>query len=311
MRGIPPSSPSPSPSHSPSPPPPPPPQPATVLFSVPTSELPAPLPSVQEIEKSPNVLKELWSKRVVRMGQQYVVKYGGNTKPVEGKNMIFARQHLQNMVPRVFAIYQRPRQKPLSAITYIIMEYLHARPLSEIWSTLSENERLRIIDTLHHTLQILRSLPPPDYFGGLGSTSLNDEIFSTKGEPNRAINGPFRMESELIQAFISRYRTEGGDRVFQKAEYYRHVLPHVLQGNGKPVFTHGDLQRNNIMVGSEGKVMIIDWATSGWYPIWWEYAMAMQASRWDDDWHRYTPKWMSEFPNHYAWLHMLLSEIWC
>ncbi|KAI0965279.1 kinase-like domain-containing protein [Xylaria arbuscula] len=309
MRGIPPSSHSHSPS--PPPPPPPPPQPATVLFSVPTSELPARLPSVQEIESSPNVLKELWSKRVVRMGQHYVVKYGGNTKPVEGKNMIFARQHLQSLVPRVFAIYQRRRQKPSSTITYIIMEYLHARPLSEVWSTLIESEKLRIIDTLCHTLQILRSIPPPDYFGGLEMTSLNDEIFSTKGESNRTMNGPFGTESELIHALILRYRTEGGDRVLQKADYYHHVLPQALQGNSKPVFTHGDLQRKNIMIGSEGKVMIIDWAPSGWYPIWWEYAMTMEASDWDDDWHRYIPKWMSEFPNHYAWFHMLLSEIWC
>ncbi|KAI1355813.1 kinase-like domain-containing protein [Xylaria sp. FL0043] len=306
MGDIPPSS------HPPSPPPPPlsPPLPATVLFSEPASQLPARLPSVREMESSTNVLKELFTKRVVRIGQHYVAKYGGNVAPIEGRNMIFARQHLKSLVPRVYAIYQRPRRNPSPPVTYIIMEYIHARPISEVWSTMGGTEKLRVVDALRDSLQILRSIPPPDYFGGLGMTKLNDEVFSAHGEPIRIRNGPFKTESELIHAFILRYRAEGGARLRHKADYYHNILPQVLQGNGKPVFTHGDLQPKNIMIGSEGKVMITDWAASGWYPIWWEYVIIMEASDWEDDWYRYIPNWTSEFPNHYAWFHMVFCELW-
>ncbi|KAI0802639.1 hypothetical protein GGR55DRAFT_664969 [Xylaria sp. FL0064] len=145
---------------------------------------------------------------------------------------------------------------------------------------MGETEKLRVVDALRDSLQILRSIPFPDYFGGLGMTELDHENFAVKDEPDRIRNRPFKTECKLIHAFILRYRTEGGHRLRHNADYYPHVLPQVLQENGKPVFTHGDLQPQNIMVGSEGKVMIIDWAPSGWYPIWWEYNIAMAASDW-------------------------------
>ncbi|KAI1424739.1 kinase-like domain-containing protein [Xylaria sp. FL1777] len=292
-------------SRSPSPPPPPPPPPlqkTTVLFSEQTSQLPARLPSVREIESSRNVLKELRSRRIVRVGQHYVVKYGWYVKPIEGEN---------SLVPRLLAIYQRPGKDASELITYLIMEYLSARPLSELWSIMGETEKLEVIDTLREALQILRSIPPPDYFGSLGMTALNDDIFNSEDEPTPTRNGPFKTESAVIHAVILRYRAEGGERLRHKADYYRDVLPQVLQGNGKPVFTHGNLQRKNIMIGSGGEVMIIDWAPSGWYPIWWEYAIAMVSDDWYELWYRYVPKWMSEFPHHYAWFHMLRREIWC
>ncbi|KAJ3580069.1 hypothetical protein NPX13_g490 [Xylaria arbuscula] len=236
---------------------------------------------------------------------------GGDTEPIEGENMRFARQHLKSVVPRLYAIYQRPRPKRSSPITYIVMEYVHGRPLSEIWSTIGDTERTKIINSLRDSLRILRSITPPDYFGSLGRTKLNDEIFSATGEhENRTTTGPFKTESDLIHALILRYRKEVGDRLHHKADFFQHVLPKTLQGDGKPVFTHGDLQRKNIIVGSGGSITIIDWQPSGWYPVWWEYVITMETEDWKDDWHHYVPRYLSEFPSHYAWYHMLCHELW-
>lgn len=70
-------------------------------------------------------------------------------------------------------------------------------------------------------------------------------------------------------------------------------------------FTHGDLQRKNIVVsnvtseagGEDGKVAgdfkvtIIDWEVAGWYPSYWEFSRALFAcGRWDDDWHEWVGK---------------------
>lgn len=223
---------------------------------------------------------------------------------------MFARQHLKSIVPRVFAIYQRPGWKSSPTMTYIIMEYFPGRPLSGAWNKMDEVERLKVIDTLRNAFQTLRSLPSPDYFGGLGNTKLNDDLFWTDEEPIRTMNGPFHTEDELIHAAVQQYR-KLGDRMHPKADYYSRVLPQVLRGNGKSVFTHGDLQRKNIMVGDGGEVAIIDWAASGWYPTYWEYAITMFAfGGWEDDWHRYIPKMLSEFPNQYSWLNMLRLEMY-
>ncbi len=49
--------------------------------------------------------------------------------------------------------------------------------------------------------------------------------------------------------------------------------------------------------------MIIDWATAGWYPVYWEYANAMLAAAdWKDDWHVYLAQILDEFPNAHMWL---------
>ncbi|KAI0551591.1 kinase-like domain-containing protein [Xylaria curta] len=294
---------------SPSPPPPPPPPvlaQTTVLYSEPVSQLPEHLPSVDEIENSPHVLKQLIARCVVRVREHFAVKYGSGVKPIEGENMIFAQQHLQSLVPRVFAIYQRAGPSP-SPITYIVMKYVHGRPLDEAWGTMCEPERLKVVNTLRNAFQLLRSIPSPDYFVGLGMTILNDDFFCVE----ETTRGPFKTEDELVRGLVEQYRNNSGDIFRHKADYYLRVLPQVLRGSGQPVFTHGDLQRKNIMIGSRGEIAIIDWAPSGWYPTYWEYAVAtICCGRWKDDWHCYIAKMLDEFPDQYAWLYLLRIEMW-
>ncbi|KAI1420745.1 kinase-like domain-containing protein [Xylaria sp. FL1777] len=294
----------------PAPPPPPAPTQTTVLFSVPGDQLPDHLPSVDEIESSPHVLKRLDSTRcVVRVREHFVVKYGCEVDPAQGQNMIFARRYLNNLVPRVLAIYQKTGPM-LSTITYIVMEYFHGRQLDEAWSTLDNLKRLQVVNVLRDALQLIRSIPPPNYFGGLEMTQLIDDIFYTM-HPTPAKNGPFKTEKELVHGMILCYRDQIGHRLGHRADYFSRVLPQFLKGNGKPVFTHGDLQRKNIMIGSRGEIAILDWDLAGWYPVWWEYAIMTEGcGNWKDDWHEYIPKILDEYPNQYAWSHALRVEMW-
>ncbi|KAK5635626.1 hypothetical protein RRF57_011338 [Xylaria bambusicola] len=97
----------------------------TVLFSMPAEELPEHLPTVDEIESSPK-LDNRPTRSIVRIKKHFFVKYGCDVHPTEAQNMKLARQHLGNLVPRVFAVYQRPRPNE-PTISYIIMEYVHGR----------------------------------------------------------------------------------------------------------------------------------------------------------------------------------------
>ncbi|KAI0967608.1 hypothetical protein F4678DRAFT_475061 [Xylaria arbuscula] len=280
------------------PPPAPPPTQYTVLFSEPADQLPAPLPSVDEIKDSTDVLTKGWAgwgRCAVRVGEHFVVKYGADVEPSESDNMIFARQHLKGLVfvPRVFAVYQQPNPNSSKNTTYIIMEYFNGRQLDDAWGTMDESKRLNAVGILRDALQLLRNLPAPDYFGGLGMTKLGDDIFDTI-EPDPVRNGPFKTEEELINAIILRYRDESRNNVLcHKTDYYAHVLPQLMKGNGKSVFTHGDLQRKNIMIGDGGEIAILDWAIA-----------------WKDDWHSYIPKFLDEYPGHHIWLYIIRLEMW-
>lgn len=43
------------------------------------------------------------------------------------------------------------------------------------------------------------------------------------------------------------------------------------------VLTHSDMNMHNILVGDDGKIWLIDWAWSGFFPNWFEYASMIMA----------------------------------
>lgn len=54
---------------------------------------------------------------------------------------------------------------------------------------------------------------------------------------------------------------------------------------------------------------MIDWEAAGWYPSFWEYAIAIYPCRWDDDWHLWVAKVLDEYLNEYAEMDMLFWEM--
>jgi thiamine kinase-like enzyme len=76
------------------------------------------------------------------------------------------------------------------------------------------------------------------------------------------------------------------------------------------VFTHRDLQRKNVLIKKDGTVIMVDREAGGWFPSFWEYAMALFSCRWNDDWHSWVVKIIDEYPNEYAWMDMLFRELW-
>lgn len=267
------------------------------------------MPSPEEIEASSRIIKGNSGTRVYGVGP-YVVKFGPWVEPIEGENMRFVREHTHINVPRVYAVYRRVLRRG-TKYTYIIMDEVPGDSLQNMWDTLDDAGKLKICMQLRENMDELRRLPPPpDYFGCLGEVHVRDSIFDDTNSDS-APQGPFRTELEFIHGMVGCFVLHGGDRMKYRAEYYRRVLPNVLRNDEKPVFTHNDLQRKNIMVTPEGKVFIIDWDTSGWYPSYWEYATTMFAcGEWKGDWHVYVAEMMDEFPTHYIWLYTVRNEIW-
>jgi len=74
-------------------------------YIVDSSSLPAKLPTVAEILSSEDILCDQGSRKVVGVGQHFVVKYGSQIDVMEAENMLFIQQTTSIPVPRVYAIF--------------------------------------------------------------------------------------------------------------------------------------------------------------------------------------------------------------
>ncbi|KAG6030496.1 hypothetical protein E4U41_007816 [Claviceps citrina] len=275
------------------------------------SRLPSPLPTAEEIEQSDEVLKEFTGRRVVLCREHYVVKYGYHVSLMEGENLLMIGKTLPDRVPEVYALYSAKDEEGRT-VNYIVTQRIIGHSLESIWDKLESAKKYEIAERLRSCFNVMRSLPSPDYFGCIGRRPFEDNYFWTAPDdniPSGVINGPFDSESDLNSAFIKKYLYNSGQ--VQKAAFYRHVLPGILRGH-KPVFTHGDLQRKNVMIREDGTVVLIDWEAAGWYPEYWEYTTAVFAcGAWKDDWHEFIPHILGdEYPSQYVWFNMLFRELW-
>jgi aminoglycoside phosphotransferase len=272
-------------------------------FFATSDRLPAALPTVEAITTSPDVVQESTGRRIVRVGHHFLVKHGLNVTLIEGENMLFVGQHTSIPIPHVYAIYADKDTR----VNYIVMENVEGQSLASCWTTLSTTAKTAIAEKLRDVFDQLRNLPCPGYFGSLGNRPLEDDMFWTAGD-TPVINGPFETESQLNEAMVEKYLYN--NMMPQKAEFYRRILPVALHSH-KPVFSHADFQRKNIMMRNDGGIVVIDWETAGWYPSYWEYTLAnFTCDSWDDDWHVWVGKILDEYPNEYAWMDMLRRELW-
>ena len=211
-----------------------------------------------------------------------------------------------------------------TVVTIIVMENMFGLTLLNAWSDLSAKQKASVADRLRGYWDALRrDIPPAQAFENVRGGALADSLFWS-ADSDEAITGPFDSARELVDGLLARLSLDGGgERIAQKVAYYRRVLPKVLlnssgssdKGGGGdcdiPVFTHGDFQRRNIVVRVDGSLMIVDWASAGFYPAYWEYATAMfAAGGWGDDWHAYVARILDEFPNEYLWLQDVRLEMW-
>ncbi|KAH7333398.1 phosphotransferase enzyme family protein [Rhexocercosporidium sp. MPI-PUGE-AT-0058] len=301
-------------------------------YFAPTSELPQPLPTDQEIHSATEQHMESGGRRLVRIGP-YMIKHGSGVSVIEGENMLFVSRETTIPVPQVYAIYTATE---ISSYTnsrvesnYIVMEYLEGATLDYEWGLLSAQQKDHISVQLREHMNQLRSIPPPGYYGSIGRRGLLDCIFWTGNDACAPLDGPFDTEHALNEAMRSKFIYNNLSPV--KAEFYRRAFPVVLQGHA-PVFTHGDFQRKNIIIkrispavsinastGAEHlnleddtfDLAIIDWENAGWYPDYWESAIALFAcGSWSDDWHVSVGNSLKLFLNEYAWMQMLRNELW-
>jgi thiamine kinase-like enzyme len=195
------------------------------------------------------------------------------------------------------------------------MERITANTLQSEWPSLSNTQKEAIATKLGSFLKELRSLTSPGGYCNLGNRPLLDNVFWT-GSGSQQISGPFRTEGEFNEAMVEKYIFNTGSQ--NKAEFYKQTFPSIFRDH-PPVFTHGDIQRKNILLRSVGDtepdvdLILLDWEASGWYPTYWEYSKTLFAwGLWDDDWGLWVNRiFVSDlYLNESVWMRMLLLELW-
>lgn len=200
-------------------------------------DLPCLLPTTQQIEDSQDILVDQPARRVVVVGECFVVKYGEAIDLIEAENLVFLFQH-SIPVPKVYAFYEEGGKK------YIVMERVPGENLQNLWSNLELFQKEAIMRNLRSSWEQIRSIPSPGGYCSLGRRPLEDGIFWTGGNGD-AISGPSDTEEQLNEGILKKYLKYEISN--QKAAFYKRAFPHVLK-NHPPVFTQGDLQRKNVIV---------------------------------------------------------------
>jgi aminoglycoside phosphotransferase (APT) family kinase protein len=159
---------------------------------------------------------------------------------------------------------------------YVLMEYVDGTQLAQCWSRLSIWRRLHVAFTLHRYIRRLRQIH-----------SEHSSVPGPIGETAQLCDGPI---------FGHRYRGPFQDYASLSAFYNRmlaiakSLTPHFAASpetkpfdDSKPlVFTHGDLSMRNILLGTDGRLCLVGWGSSGFYPPWFEYVATVYAARNDE-----------------------------
>jgi len=189
----------------------------------------------------------------------------------EARALDFVRLHTSISVPKV-----RRYIRSSMGFGCLILEKIEGQRLDHIWNNLSQSSQLQIAETLNGYILQLRHASPSyrrcSVPGPMADTPQACEgAWRLFGERPR---GPFPTSWNLMD-----YMNE--DRPENPFDH-----PQSL------VLTHGDLNMRNIILGSDGKLWVIDWEWSGFYPSWFEF-VAMRCAANNDEapmtWQQYIP----------------------
>jgi hypothetical protein len=242
--------------------------------------------------------------RVVVVRDHFVVKYGTMVYLQEGENMLFVRQSTSIPVPTVYALFNDQE----TGMNFIVQEYIPGKTLQGVWGSLETAEKDALALQLRRYMDELRSIPAPGYYGGIWGQVTQDYTFMDPDEPqhphhDKAISGPHETEEQWTDAMwrCLECRINGPMRpsmIMRRRSYHA-----IFKGN-KPVFTHADLDRRNIIIRNDDKTaVLIDWARSGWYPSYWEYChFATMLVGYEDDWWEWAPVILDEYVAELGWM---------
>jgi hypothetical protein len=211
----------------------------------------------------PALISQSGGKNVVSTSPGVVTKFGDDHAD-EIRAMRFARNILSLPVPKVLQhppLYRRPhpsKGRP-SGVWYFSMERCPGISLERVIDTMTTDELDHVADQLKSILAQMASARSKT-LGSVTGGPYNNFFFPNYTRPKYAFTS--------VGEFIDHYRRML--LLFCTEEFTESVFVQ-LPRNAAIRFAHGDLLPRNIIVDGSDITGVVDWATAGFYPEYWEY----------------------------------------
>lgn len=203
----------------------------------------------------------------------------------EAESTRYAREHTDLPIPRVYDLFRLRGRKDEGCL---IMEYMPGTMLQRLWRELTPAQKSSVISQVKNIISVLRSLPQPGPKNWIGSStrgSFNDTLIG-----GNDCYGPFENESELHDYRMARFdRSPWND--FPSVKKNLTAIRRKMPEHSRIVFTHGDINRRNILINVKGAgpddakiTALVDWAQAGWLPEYWEKTKILFETGTGPDW---------------------------
>ena len=207
---------------------------------------------------------------IYKIDEKTVLKFGDTVRRAEAETMQLVRRRTSAPVPSIHNVYENKDGQ-----TMIVMDYVPGKNLEDVWDTMSDESKARIIAQLSQHLKEIRSITGA-FIGGVDGTPCEDQIFEGKGSES----GPYKSEDEFNAGLVKSLKaSEEGAWV----DIVSDLITKHLQGH-EIVLTHNDFTPRNIIVQNDCVTGILDWELSGFFPAYWEYIKALYRPDWQSGW---------------------------
>jgi hypothetical protein len=153
------------------------------------------------------------------------------------------------------------------------MDYIPGKRLDHVWPSLSILTKLWVALTLRRYIRQLRqikdshsSIPGP----------IADSPQQCEGYMFHQRCGPFPDYASLSAFYNSKL-----DKPKGSAGNSTRSAPEHFDDSGPLVFTHGGIRMRNIIFGTDGRIWMMNWSLSGFYPEWFDFVSTVYAAERD------------------------------
>ncbi|KAI9713580.1 MAG: hypothetical protein M1820_000962 [Bogoriella megaspora] len=250
-------------------------------YYAPADSLPAPLPTMEDIEKVRLTEKDLTKGKlglgdghVFRVNNVFAVKFSPTRHVMrEMENMLFVEQNSNVRIPKLYAAYtahgdplgytsdnrqrwmgpKRTREE-LPPYHFLVMEYIEGSHLRKQWQVLETDQKKKICMKLGEHLRSLRAIPSPGYYGRPHYQPFHERS-NLVATTFQAPHGPYDTYSEMatVIADAFEYRVTASNTDQEYKPRVQLILDNLRASltkceNVEPKFSHLDLQFENIIL---------------------------------------------------------------
>ncbi|OQE89817.1 hypothetical protein PENNAL_c0013G06240 [Penicillium nalgiovense] len=266
-----------------------------------------------DLQTADDLCPDKMGARIVFADSDTVVKFGHNVRLAEAEALHLASTRTTIATPKLLSAYI------LDGVGYIVMSYEAGEPLEQYWDRVSTTEQSRILETLRDYVNQMREIPGA-FIGGLDRSPCRDGIFEAGyGDHTSYTYGPYPSEEGFDEGIIQALRDRLPPKVLERghdteSNFFNneYMLYQTIRGlkDHKILFTHADLHPGNIVVQTDGNVVLLDWGLAGFWPEYWEFYRAMHNPSWRVSWDRMVEKFIPPFYVEYSVIKRVFETVW-